>query len=192
MDDDDGVKAEALEILGMFQVLPRLVVFDLDYTIWPFYCELRSESEMPSMYPHTRAILNALKEKGIDLAIASRSPTVDIAKTFFEKLNIESMFIAQEIFRSWTHKTNHFQRIHTRTGVPFNSMLFFDEENRNVQAVSKMGVTSILVFNGVNVAALRQGLTNYAENVNAYERNMQKWRTMYSKSSSSSGKNEKE
>lgn len=34
---DDKVKADALEILGMFQVLPLLVVFDLDYTLWPFY-----------------------------------------------------------------------------------------------------------------------------------------------------------
>ncbi|KAM1121128.1 hypothetical protein ACFX19_002892 [Malus domestica] len=83
MDDDDGVRAEALEILRMFQVLPRLVVFDIDYTIWPFYCELRSESEMPSMYHHTRAVLYALKEKGIDLAIASRSPTVGYGKDIF-------------------------------------------------------------------------------------------------------------
>ncbi|KAM1242608.1 hypothetical protein ACFX2G_034946 [Malus domestica] len=187
---DDKVKADALEILGMFQVLPRLVVFDLDYTLWPFYCECRSKREMPSMYPHARGILYALKEKGIGLAIASRSPTADIAKTFIEKLSIKSMFSAQEIFSSWTHKTDHFQRIHTRTGVPFNSMLFFDDENRNIQAVSKMGVTSILVDNGVNIGALRQGLTKYTENVNTSEKNKQKWRTKFSKGSSSSEKNE--
>lgn len=42
----------------------------------------------------------------------------------------------QEIYSSWTHKTDHFQRIHMRTGVPFSSMLFFDDEDRNIQAVN--------------------------------------------------------
>ncbi|KAF5448433.1 hypothetical protein F2P56_028969 [Juglans regia] len=186
---DERVKTEALQIIGMFQVLPRLVVFDLDYTLWPFYCECRSKREMPSLYPHAKGILYALKEKGIDLAIASRSPTADIAKTFIDKLSIKSMFVAQEIFSSWAHKTDHFQKIHSSTGVPFDSMLFFDDENRNIQAVSKMGATSILVDNGVNLGALQEGLTKFSENRKTAEKNKQKWLTKYSQNPNSSDKN---
>ncbi|PON98327.1 Magnesium-dependent phosphatase-1 type [Trema orientale] len=188
---DERVKTDAMQIMGMFQVLPRLVVFDLDYTLWPFYCECRSKREMPSLYKDARGILNAFKEKGVDIAIASRSPTADIAKTFLDKLNITSMFVAKEIFSSWTHKTDHFQKIHSKTGVPYSSMLFFDDENRNIQTVSKMGVTSILVGNGVNLGALRQGLTEYNENVNTSEKNKQRWLKKFSGNSSSSEKNEK-
>ncbi|XP_022136381.1 magnesium-dependent phosphatase 1 [Momordica charantia] len=185
---DENVKAEALQIIGMFQVLPKLVVFDLDYTLWPFYCECRSKRDMPSLYPHATGILYALKDKGIDLAIASRSPTSDIAKTFIDKLGIKSMFVAQEIFSSWTHKTDHFQRIHSRTNVPFKCMLFFDDEDRNIETVSKMGVTSILVDNGVNLGALRQGLSEYSQNVNKIEKNKQKWKKFTQNSTSSEKK----
>lgn len=47
------------------------------------------------MYPHALGILHALKEKGIDMAVASRSPADDIAKTFLDRLKIQSMFVAQ-------------------------------------------------------------------------------------------------
>lgn len=49
---------------------------------------------MPKLYPHVNGIISALKDKGIDMAIASRSPTADIAKTFLGKLEIQSMFVA--------------------------------------------------------------------------------------------------
>ncbi|GAB2247159.1 hypothetical protein Droror1_Dr00007041 [Drosera rotundifolia] len=160
---DERVKEAALEMIGLFQVLPRLVVFDLDYTLWPFYCECRSKKEMPLLYPHTKGILSALKHKGIDVAIASRSPTPDIAKNFLTKLGIQPMFVAQEIFSSYTHKTEHFQRIQWRTRIPFTSMLFFDDEDRNIQTVQNMGVTSILVNNGVNLGALQEGLTKFSQ-----------------------------
>ncbi|KAK0603036.1 hypothetical protein LWI29_000751 [Acer saccharum] len=160
----EEVKNEALQTIGQYQNLPRLVVFDLDYTLWPFYCECCYENEMPEVYTHVKGIIEALKERGVDMAVASRSPTPNIAKTFLHKLGFHSMFVAQEIFSSWTHKTEHFQRIHRKTGVPFSSMLFFDDEDRNTQAVSKMGVTSILVGDGVNLDALRQGLSNFNRN----------------------------
>ncbi|CAN1332559.1 Magnesium-dependent phosphatase 1 [Linum perenne] len=132
--------------------------------------ECRSKREMPSLYPHAKGILYALKDNGIDLAIASRSPTPDIATTFLDKLNINSMFPTQEIFSSWTHKTEHFQKIHSRTGV------------------SKMGVTSILVGNGVNLGALREGLTRFSQNTNTVEKNKQRWMKFSEKPNSSKKK----
>ncbi|XVF61512.1 hypothetical protein PTKIN_Ptkin08bG0135900 [Pterospermum kingtungense] len=122
MGEEEKTKKEGQEIISQFQKLPRLVVFDLDYTLWPFYCECCDEDEMPYLYPHAKGILLALKEKGIDVAIASRSPTPEIAKPFLDKLGIRSIFVAE---------------------------------------VSKMGVTSIYVGNGVNLRALRQGLSEY-------------------------------
>ncbi|CAK9140713.1 unnamed protein product [Ilex paraguariensis] len=95
---------------------------------------------MPSLFPQATRILYALKDKGIDMAIASRSPTLGIATTFLDRLGIRSISVAEEIFSSWTHKTEHFQRIHRKTGIPFDSMLFFDDEDRNIEVVSKMGV----------------------------------------------------
>jgi magnesium-dependent phosphatase 1 len=91
----EKMKSEAVKIIESFQLLPKLVVFDLDYTLWPFYCECRSKRESPSLYPHAMGILLALKHKGIDIAIASRSPTADIAKAFLNKLGITPFFVAQ-------------------------------------------------------------------------------------------------
>nr|AFK45452.1 unknown [Medicago truncatula] len=175
MEEVEKVKAEAVQMIGMFQVLPRLVVFDLDYTLWPFYCECRSKHDTPSLFPHSRGILSALKDEGIDTAIASKSPTPDIATTYLDKLKITSMFVAQEIFYSSTHKTEHFQKIHSKTGVPYNSMLFFDDDNNNMKPVSNLGVTSILVRNGLNLGVFREGLTRFSQNWDA-SKNKQKRR----------------
>jgi hypothetical protein len=46
--------------------------------------------------------------------------------------------------------------------------------------VSKMGVTSILVDNGVNLGALSQGLTQFSRNWNTSQKNKQKWLSNYS------------
>lgn len=61
--------------------------------IWLNFSECCYEDEIPYLYPHAKGILEALKEKGIHVAVASRSPAPDIAKTFLHKLGIHSMFV---------------------------------------------------------------------------------------------------
>lgn len=41
-------------------------------------------------------------------------------------------------------------------------MLFFDDENRNIVDLTKLGVLSILVKDGVSHAVIKQGLDKFA------------------------------
>lgn len=57
--------------------------------------------------------------------------------------------------------------------------------------VSKMGVTSLSVGNGVNLGAFRQGLMVFSQNADTAEKNLNRWRTKYSQKSKSSKSEEK-
>lgn len=59
-----------------------------------FNSECRSKREKPSLYRDAKGIMYALRDKGVDMAIASRSPTPDIANTFLDKLSMKSLFVA--------------------------------------------------------------------------------------------------
>ncbi|GJN38315.1 hypothetical protein PR202_gb27345 [Eleusine coracana subsp. coracana] len=163
--DAEAVKMEVLELLAAFPVLPRLVVFDLDYTLWPFQW---AGFKSGKCHPH----VHKRKDKGVEMAIASRASRRGVAKTFLEILGIHSMFGEQEIFYTWSPKGDHFQNIHRKTGVPYQSMLFFDDEVRNIIAVSslypmshasKLGVSCVCVEKGVTFEKLRMGLGNFAK-----------------------------
>ena len=53
-------------------------------------------------------------------------------------------WVGQQIYPSWSHKVEHFQKIQNNTGIPVKNMLFFDDEDRNIQAVSLF--TLLLMF----------------------------------------------
>lgn len=67
----------------------------LTICVFNFSSECYYEDDAPYLYPHARGILHALKARGIDMAIASRSPTPEIARPFLERLGIRSMFVAE-------------------------------------------------------------------------------------------------
>lgn len=55
-----------------------------------------SPSHVPQLYPDVPAILDGLQEKGVKLAVASRTPTPHIANVFIDKLDLRHRFCRRE------------------------------------------------------------------------------------------------
>ncbi|EFN51922.1 hypothetical protein CHLNCDRAFT_27401 [Chlorella variabilis] len=153
------------------------VVFDLDYTLWPFWCEMFTAAQTPWLYPHVPAILEGLQARRIPLAVASRTPTPHVANAFINKLDIRHRFCRQAqpsrtcLLRASSQPGScscscpHLPNIQCDTGLPFTDMLFFDDEHGNIKRVGRLGVVSILVdtSTGVCLQSLERGLQAFAD-----------------------------
>jgi magnesium-dependent phosphatase 1 len=55
-------------------------------------------------------------------------------------------------------KTTHFTRIHQASGIPYEEMLFFDDESRNRNVQTELGVTFCLVRDGMTKEEVDRGV----------------------------------
>ncbi|EFX76478.1 hypothetical protein DAPPUDRAFT_55201 [Daphnia pulex] len=156
-------------------VLPKLIVFDLDYTLWPLWIEMYSppfhlERNEPQVrdkggrivnpYPDVKDIIVELKESGIELGIASRTPEIKGARRLVETLGWDKYIPFKEIYPGC--KTTHFENLCKHTHIPLSEMLFFDDEERNIKDLTAAGVVSCLVDDrGVTRKAVRDGLLKF-------------------------------
>ena len=141
-----------------------LAVFDLDFTLWdcggmwidcttpPFY-KLNgkitdSENRNFRLYSDVPDILNFLMNKNIDMGIASRTGEPAWAEHLLYLFGIEKYFRFKEIYPAG--KSTHFKKLHKLSGIPYSDMFFFDDEYRNIDEVSKLGVNCMHVRNGVS------------------------------------------
>lgn len=56
------------------------------------------------------------------------------------------------------NKTQHFTRIHQASGIPYEDMLFFDDEARNRNVQTELGVTFWLVRDGMTREEVDRGV----------------------------------
>lgn len=168
--------------------LPKVLVFDLDYTLWPFWVDTHVDppikaipgdlttvkdrhGEPLTFYPAVGAILSAAHEKGTKIAAASRTSSPDLARQMLSLLHIadadgtgaakpaKSLFDDLQIFPA--NKTAHMDRIKRKLGIEFEDMLFFDDEWRNGNVERDRGVCFWLVRDGLTVEEVDRGVEKW-------------------------------
>lgn len=152
-----------------------LIVFDLDYTLWPFFVDCsdppfkKSEKHIVDAcggkvkpYPHSTDILKKLSALGYKIAIASRTPAIKDACELIKLFGWKQYIDYQQIYPGC--KVTHFNEFKKQSGIPFDRMLFFDDEERNIADINRIGSVSILVDSGVNNYVVEKGL-EYFERV---------------------------
>ncbi|PGH12839.1 magnesium-dependent phosphatase-1 [Polytolypa hystricis UAMH7299] len=170
--------------------LPKLFVFDLDYTLWPFWVDTHVSppvkakdnnsrcvdkwGESYAFYPAVSSILHACRTRNIPLGIASRTHTPDLARDMLKQLHIIPTFsdsptaVNHRSVRALDYfdyiqifpatKTQHFAKIQQACGMPYEDMLFFDDEARNRNVQTDLGVTFCLVKDGMTREEVDRGV----------------------------------
>ncbi|XP_069490081.1 magnesium-dependent phosphatase 1 [Ambystoma mexicanum] len=155
---------------------PKLVVFDLDFTLWPFWVDTHvnppfrkksdgtvvdSSGTCILLYQDVPQILARLKGEGTLIAAASRTGEKVGANQLLDLFHLDHFFCVKEIYPGC--KVTHFERIQKKTGIPYSEMIFFDDESRNIRDISNLGVTCILVTgDGMTLKTLEKGMEAFA------------------------------
>ena len=155
--------------------VPKLVVFDLDYTLWPFCVDTDvnppfrmdgngkvydSGKREVKPYEDVPQILRKLHKEGYKIAIASRTVEIQGSNDLIKLFYWDKYFRYRKIFPGC--KITHFKQLHNESGIPYEDMIFYDDEQRNITDVSSLGVTCILVPDGVSEQSFQKGFEIFA------------------------------
>lgn len=174
--------------------LPKMIVFDLDYTLWPFWVDthvsspLKPSKHAPGLkvtdahgghygfYQDVAGVLSNIREKQILIGAASRTSAPTLARRMLDLLTIPatssdvaggsaemsrkavSLFDHMEIYPG--SKIAHFKSLAKKSGLPYEEMLFFDDESRN-KNVEELGVVMHLVRDGVTREEVDRGIASW-------------------------------
>jgi magnesium-dependent phosphatase 1 len=116
---------------------------------------------------HALAEINRMKQEGSPIlaAISSRTDEPAWARQIMKWLvandgkPLADCFDHVEI--GYQDKALHFESLHRKTGIPFDSMVFFDNEHWNIESVSKLGVKCIYTPHGMSKEAWNEALEHF-------------------------------
>jgi hypothetical protein len=170
---------------------PAAIVFDCDYTLYPYDCDkdyLSPFTMTPSglidyygrlcnPFPDISHMVGAIVDAGIPVAFLSRNPsagplenllhTIPVyskkgVKTLWEAMPSRDYFHAYSTGGFGKGKDKHFAALKALTGITQEQVIFFDDMPDNIQAATTKGATAILVGkSGATWDALNAGITSW-------------------------------
>ena len=170
-----------------------MIVMDLDFTLWhrprfragpPFtkiddgLAGVRSASgEKLDLYPGARRALIRCANENIPVAFASRTHRPAWALEWMRMLRIDSERNVESVVSPWPvvirdgSKVTHLREIHHRTDIAFESMLFFDDNLRDVTNVEQLGCTTVHCGGGRGItdALFDEGLARWDARSSTHE-----------------------
>ncbi|GAX28839.1 hypothetical protein FisN_20Lh133 [Fistulifera solaris] len=169
-----------LESLTSLQAVPKVIIFDLDNTLWtPELYQIRQRTAPVvnrdiRLFPASREVLQFLNDiepshplYQVELAIASRTSKGAWAEQLLNEFTIgtsplRSFFRYIEIRTG--SKKQHSTAIRAASGVPYSSMLFFDDDARmNLGETSQLGVMSCHTPRGLTTEHFVKALHKFSE-----------------------------
>lgn len=167
--------------------MPRVVVIDLDQTLWPFNAADPRYRLPHQLQPHpvpavccgsgfiakpfteAHALVHELKSAGIRLGVASTNSAREVCVSLLAALGLiapdrDSGGIDRTLIEIYpASKRQHLQQIAMNSCVEPQDMLFFDDLSPNITAAQRLGVVAHQVnsLQGLTYAHFKKGLARW-------------------------------
>lgn len=99
-------------------------------------------------YPEALEILEHWSKK-CDIAVASRTSYPEGAESLLNLFGFDKYIKYREIYPGCKH--THFLSLKNKSTFEYSEMLFFDDEQRNIKDLRRLGVESVLIDSDVGV-----------------------------------------